>query len=105
MTLQNRTSIFNKWNFKRKNNRVFTLAGRIFTEDRFGGDLDWDEDLHRGGDEVYGESIYTDRWEVFGTYELPIREHVVFQFSANGHAQNSVYGDTEYIADQRVGFS
>ena len=105
MTLQNRTSIFNKWNFKRKNNRVFTLAGRIFTEDRFGGDLDWDEDLHRGGDEVYGESIYTDRWEVFGTYELPNMEHVVFQFSANGHAQNSVYGDTEYIADQRVGFS
>ena len=105
MTLQNRTSIFNKWNFKRKNNRVFTLAGRIVTEDRFGGDLDWDEDLHRGGDEVYGESIYTDRWEVFGTYELPMRAHVVFQLSANGHAQNSVYGDTEYIADQRVGFS
>ncbi len=104
MTLQNRTSIFTKWNFKRKNNKLFTLAGRVVREDRFGGDMAWDEELHRGGNEVYGESIYTDRWEVFGTYELPMKEHVLFQFSANGHDQNSVYGDTEYIADQRVGF-
>ena len=37
MTLQDRTSIFNKWNFKRKESRVFTLAGRIVSEDRFGG--------------------------------------------------------------------
>jgi outer membrane receptor for ferrienterochelin and colicins len=25
----------------------------------------------RGGNEVYGESIFTSRWEAFGTYELP----------------------------------
>ena len=104
MTLQDRTSIFNKWNFNRKEGRVFTLAGRMVAEDRFGGDVEWDEEIHRGGDEVYGESIYTDRWEVFGTYELPLKEHVLFQFSANSHDQNSVYGDREYIADQQVGF-
>lgn len=104
MALQDRISVFNKWNFKRKDNRFFTLAARYVNENRFGGDMDWDEDLHRGGDEVYGESIYTDRWEVFGTYQLPFKELVMFQFSANGHHQNSVYGDTEFIADQRVGF-
>ena len=104
MTLQDRLSIFNKWNFKRAQNRVFTLAARFVQEERFGGDVDWEEAEHRGGNEVYGESIYTDRWEAFGVYELPMEEHVQVQFSANGHAQNSVYGETEYIADQRIGF-
>jgi outer membrane receptor for ferrienterochelin and colicins len=104
MTLQDRLSVFNKWNFKRAQNRVFTLAARYVQEERFGGDVDWEEAEHRGGNEVYGESVYTDRWEAFGVYELPIQEHLQVQFSANGHAQNSVYGDTEYIADQRIGF-
>ncbi len=104
MTLQDRISLFNKWNFLRKDNRLFTLAGRLVHEDRFGGQLDWDEDLHRGGTDVYGESIYTDRWELFGAYELPFDEDLQFQFSANGHHQNSVYGDTRFLADQRIGF-
>lgn len=104
MTLQDRVSVFNKWNFLREDNRLFTLAGRLVHEDRFGGQIEWEEDLHRGGTEVYGESIYTDRWEFFGAYELPLDEGIQFQFSANGHHQNSVYGDTRFLADQRIGF-
>lgn len=100
---QNRFSIFNKWSIKRKENRVFTFAGRYLYEDRFGGELDWQTE-NRGGDDLYGESIRTRRWEAFGTYQLPIKEKVLFQFSANGHEQNSVYGDTWYIADQRIAF-
>jgi len=103
LTLQDRISIFNKWNFKRKSNKVFSLAGRYVYEDRFGGEMDW-LPTHRGGGDVYGESIYTSRWEVFGAYELPVKEKIMFMFSANGHNQNSVYGDTWYIADQRIGF-
>lgn len=103
ITLQNRTSIFNKWNFKRKKNRILTLAGRYVYEDRFGGDIDWASEF-RGGDVIYGESIYTSRWEVFGTYQLPVKELIFFQFSANEHDQNSVYGDTKYIADQKIAF-
>ena len=104
MTLQDRISVFNKWSFDRAEGRVFTLAGRYVYEDRFGGQLGWDRARHRGGDEVYGESIYTNRWETFGTYQLPVRERVMFQFSANGHDQNSVYGETIYNATQYVGF-
>ena len=37
LTLQNRISVFQKWNFKRTNNRIFSLAGRYFWEDRWGG--------------------------------------------------------------------
>ena len=104
LTLQDRISVFNKWSFERAEGRQFTLAGRYVYEDRFGGELGWDRASHRGGDEVYGESIYTNRWETFGTYQLPVKERVMFQFSANGHDQNSVYGETIYNATQYVGF-
>ena len=103
VTLQDRISIFNKWNFKRKDSRIFTLAGRYVYEDRFGGDMDWTPEF-RGGDVLYGESIYTSRWEIFGSYQLPVKERIMLQFSANEHDQNSVYGDTWYIANQKIGF-
>ncbi len=103
LTLQNRISIFNKWNFERKDNRIFSLAGRYVYEDRWGGEMNWNKS-YRGGDEVYGESIYTSRWEFFGTYQLPVKEKIMFQFSANGHDQNSAYGDELYLADQKIGF-
>ena len=103
VTLQNRISVFNKWSFDRKDNRVFTLAGRYVYEDRWGGEMNW-EKKYRGGDEVYGESIYTSRWELMGNYQLPVSEKIFFQFSANGHDQNSVYGNTPYMADQKIAF-
>lgn len=103
LTLQNRISIFNKWSFNRKENRVFNIAFRYNYEDRWGGEMDWTPE-YRGGDEIYGESIYTSRWETFGTYQLPLKERIIFQFSGNGHEQNSVYGSTWYIASQYVGF-
>lgn len=103
LTLQNRISIFNKWNFDRKDNRSFSLAGRLVFEDRWGGDMRWNESF-RGGDSIYGESIYTKRWEFFGTYQLPVKEKIVFQFSANGHDQDSRYGNIAYLAQQYIGF-
>jgi outer membrane receptor for ferrienterochelin and colicins len=103
LTLQNRISIFNKINIERKSNKVFTIAGRYMYEDRWGGEMDWEREF-RGGNQIYGESIYTNRWETFGTYELPTSENISFQFSANGHYQDSFYGDTSYDAEQLIGF-
>ncbi len=103
LTLQDRISVFQKWNFERSENRVFSLAGRFFYEDRWGGELQWTPEF-RGGGEIYGESIYTRRWEVLGTYQLPVTEKVLFSFSYNDHDQNSVYGNVPYLADQRIGF-
>ncbi|MGK0326273.1 MAG: outer membrane receptor for ferrienterochelin and colicins [Polaribacter sp.] len=103
MTLQNRISIFNKINIERKSNKAFTIAGRYVYEDRWGGEMDWEREF-RGGNQIYGESIYTNRWETFGTYELPTTENLSFQFSANGHYQDSFYGETSYDAEQLIGF-
>jgi outer membrane receptor for ferrienterochelin and colicins len=103
VTLQDRISLFQKWNFKRKDKRKFSLAGRFFYEDRWGGELEWNKSF-RGGNEVYGESIYTKRFEILGTYQLPIKEKMLFQFSYTDHDQNSVYGDIPYLAQQHIGF-
>ncbi|GGH38350.1 TonB-dependent receptor [Mangrovimonas yunxiaonensis] len=103
VTLQDRISIFQKWDFKRNHNRKLSLAGRYFYEDRWGGEMQWNKN-YRGGNTVYGESIYTSRFEFIGNYQLPIKPHVNFQFSYSNHDQNSVYGDMPFLAKQRIGF-
>jgi outer membrane receptor for ferrienterochelin and colicins len=103
LTLQNRISLFNKINIERESNKVFTIAGRYVYEDRWGGKMDWEKEF-RGSDIKYGESIYTNRWETFGTYQLPTSENINFQFSANGHYQDSFYGTDAYEAEQLIAF-
>lgn len=104
VTLQDRISVFQKWNFTRKNNRLLSLAARYLYEDRWGGEMDWDKS-YRGGDQVYGESIYTSRAEVLGNYQLPLSEKMFFSFSFINHDQDSRYGTDSYIANQKIAFS
>lgn len=104
VTLQDRLSVFQKWSFNRKDKRLFTLGGRYVYEDRWGGQMQWNKS-YRGGDEVYGESIYTNRWEVIGNYQLPLKEKLFLAFSYNEHDQDSRYGTTSYIAEQKIGFT
>ncbi|MCM0665542.1 TonB-dependent receptor [Flavobacterium tyrosinilyticum] len=103
VTLSERISVFNKWSFKRNHNRLFTIAARGMYEDRWGGDIRW-EKKYRGGDEIYGESIYTKRAELIGSYQLPFEEKLMLSFSGNVHYQDSRYGTTSYIANQKIGF-
>ncbi|PXY40019.1 TonB-dependent receptor [Flavobacterium cheongpyeongense] len=103
VTLSERISVFNKWSFTRENNRLFTVALRGMYEDRWGGDVRW-EKKYRGGDEIYGESIYTKRAELIGSYQLPFEEKLMLSFSGNVHYQDSRYGTTSYIANQKIGF-
>ena len=103
LTLQDRISFFQKWSLNREYNRIFSLAGRFFYEDRWGGEMQWTPEF-RGGEEIYGESIYTRRWEILGKYQLPVKENILLSVSYNDHSQNSVYGAIPYLADQRIGF-
>lgn len=104
VTLQDRISVFQKWNFSRPHNRILSVAGRYLYEDRWGGELHWKPGF-RGGDDIYGESIFTGRWEFLGNYHLPIEEKLLLAVSYNEHSQNSYYGDLPYMADQKIGFS
>jgi len=103
--LNNRFSLFNRWSFARKENRKAEIAFRYYTEDRFGGVMNW-QPKYRGSDSVYGESIYTSRLEAIGSYQLPItKTNVRIDYSYNKHHQNSYYGTTQYLADQSIYFT
>ncbi|QIX61174.1 TonB-dependent receptor [Hymenobacter sp. BT18] len=101
---QQRVSVFNKWSWTRPEQRVANVAGRYYYEDRFGGQLGWNP-TYRGGDSIYGESVYTSRYELLGQYQLPVRgQRIIVSGTFNQHQQNSAYGTTLYRATQRVGF-
>lgn len=104
LTIAKRISVFNKWGFKRRDNRIASLAARFIYEDRWGGEMNWTK-AHRGGNELYGESIFTTRYETLGSYQLPVPgETLMLSFSASLHHQNSFYGNTPYFANQNIGF-
>ncbi|WP_445711376.1 TonB-dependent receptor [Flavobacterium sp.] len=103
VTLQDRVSVFNKFTFNRKSEKELSVAGRFFYEDRWGGEMQWNKDF-RGGNQVYGESIYTKRYELLGKYQLPVSENMYASFSYTNHDQNSVYGDILFIAQQEIAY-
>jgi outer membrane receptor for ferrienterochelin and colicins len=72
-------------------------------EDRWGGVLNWTKN-DRGSESIYGESIYTNRAELIGNYQLPIKQKIIFDYSYNYHLQDSYYGKVKYLADQQVAF-
>ena len=104
-----RLSVFSKWNIHRKNNRKFTLAGKYYYEDRRNGVEAFLRDRAyrtlRGSSDIYGESIYTERAELFGTYAFDGAENWVLDFSASHHDQDSYYGDASYTATQNIGYA
>ena len=97
LTIQDRISIFNKFTYGSK----LSFATRFVYEDRWGGQLNWNP-KYRGGDSIYGENIYTTRFEAFGNYQF--NKNLSFQFSFNDHTHNSAYGTTIFNAKQSIGF-
>jgi outer membrane receptor for ferrienterochelin and colicins len=101
--IQKRFSFYQKWKIDRKENRIFTISGRILNENRWGGELDWNSTL-RGSDSIYAETIITKRIEFNLAYQLPFKEKILFLAHFNRHNQDSYYGDMYFKADQRLGF-
>lgn len=104
MTLQKRLSAFSRIIFLDTLNRQSSLGIRYVYEDRWGGEMNWNN-AFRGGDSIYGESIYTNRVEVIGSWQLPVKKDITLQTSYTLHDQNSVYGTIAYIAAQHIGFA
>jgi outer membrane receptor for ferrienterochelin and colicins len=105
LPLVSRLSVMNKWALGTAAARPFEIMGRVYAEDRFGGTSAWTR-ADRGSASVYGESIRTLRGELLaawrtGSAASPVR----VDFAANWHHQDSYYGDTPYLASQRVLFA
>ena len=105
----NRLSVFNKWNFSRKSKLPFSVSLKYYFEDRRNGIQDFLSNKNykqlRGSDEIYGESIFTHRAELFGTYSIKSAQDLSINFSASLHDQNSYYGSDFYEADQSIVFA
>lgn len=98
---QHRISFFQKFQWDRKSKKDLSLITRYYYEDRWGGELQWNRKF-RGSEEIYGESIYTNRWEILGNYQLPTKEDIRLQTSIIGHYQDAFYGNSYYKANQTV---
>jgi outer membrane receptor for ferrienterochelin and colicins len=105
VVLRDRFSIFN---FSENEEKQLSIGGKYYYEDRRNGVLEYVKDRNyrqlRGNEEIYGESIYTHRWELFGDKgfgDSPFR----LQFSASQHWQDSYYGDIFYEAEQHQAFA
>ncbi|MEQ8926419.1 MAG: TonB-dependent receptor [Fulvivirga sp.] len=102
-------SLFTKWDINRASKKRFTIAGKLYYEDRRNGVQEYLIDRNyrdlRGSDQVYGESIYTHRAELFGTYEFNTNQNIRLDYSLSTHNQDSYYGADHYKAEQHIGFA
>ena len=104
-----RFSLFNKWDIFRKSKKKFIINTRYYFEDRRNGVEDFmlkdNYKKLRGSKTVYGESINTYRFELFGKYEFDFLDDFEFNYSYSKHNQNSFYGSDFYKAKQEILFS
>ncbi len=102
-------SLFSKFNIFRPSGKIFTIAAKYYYEDRRNGVEAFMKDRAyrqlRGNDQIYGESIYTNRVELFGTYALNTSESLKIDYSLSNHLQNSYYGSDRYEASQQIAFA
>ena len=105
LSLKNRYSIFNKFQFFNKNGyNPLNLTLRYLNEDRWGGQMNFTEQ-DRGKNSVYGESILTNRVEASSFYKFSESKNLKWQNSFSFHDQKSWYGLVKYEAKQIIGFS
>lgn len=101
LALNKRLSLFWKTDFGRKTGLKSSMVFRVFAENRWGGQMEWNPRF-AGSDSIYGETIETRRIEILGRHQFDA--HLTLQLAANGHNQNSWYGTTPYRANQWTGF-
>ncbi len=104
--MQNRIALFSK--LTRADDKGFeraSLVAKVYYEDREAGVRGFLDDPRglRGSSAVYGESIYTRRAEVLGSFKAT--PTVELQAAASAHDQDSFYGDAAYDAFQADAFA
>ncbi len=104
-----RYSLFSKWNIHRKSGKNFSISAKYYYEDRRNGVEDFVINRNyrklRGSNAIYGESIYTNRGEIIGSYEFNTTANLKLDFSLSHHDQDSYYGSDHYQAKQKITFS
>lgn len=100
VTLQKRFSAFHKSIFTIHDSTKIEILGRVLTEDRWGGQVNWNKHF-RGSDSIYGESIITNKYEGIIKFPFLLKKLLIENnLSYNFHHQNSYYGTLFFDARQ-----
>jgi outer membrane receptor for ferrienterochelin and colicins len=102
---QSRISLFGKGTLLGKNmEQRLNVATKVYTENRTGGVRKFSDNL-RGSNQIYGESIYTNRFELMTDYRpAGLNEQLRFSGAVTYHDQDSYYGTDWYDAQQGILF-
>lgn len=102
---QSRVSLFGKGTLLGENmEQRLNVATKLYTENRTGGVQAFSDDL-RGSDQIYGESIYTNRFELMTDFRpAGLNEQLRFNGAVTYHDQDSYYGTDWYDAQQGIIF-
>lgn len=102
---QSRVSLFGKGTLLGKNmEQRLNIAMKYYSENRTGGLEAFSDDL-RGSDQIYGESIYTNRFEFMTEYRpAGLNEQLRLSGAVTYHDQDSYYGTDWYDAQQGIVF-
>ncbi|MDR9410375.1 MAG: TonB-dependent receptor [Balneolaceae bacterium] len=102
---QSRVSLFGKGTLLGKNmEQRLNFATKYYTENRTGGLESFSDEL-RGSDQIYGESIYTNRFEFLTEFRpAGLNEQLRFNGAFTYHDQDSYYGTDWYDAQQGIFF-
>jgi outer membrane receptor for ferrienterochelin and colicins len=103
-----RYSLLNKWTFTNDAEDFTTNTGiRFAWEDRLGGQMEFNENSHRGGTEVYGQRMQNNRAEIYNRSDILVGEKLTLRTHAIAslHELEAFYGTTSYDATQHAGFA
>ena len=102
---QSRVSLFGKGTLLGENmEQRLNVAAKFYSENRTGGTEQYSDNL-RGSDQTYGESIYTNRFELMTEHRpAGLNEQLRFSGAVTYHDQDSYYGTEWYDAQQSVLF-
>ncbi len=102
---QSRVSLFGKGTLLGENmEQRLNVATKLYSENRTGGLQEFSDDL-RGSDQIYGESIYTNRFELMTDFRpAGLNEQLKFSGAVTYHDQDSYYGTDWYDAQQGIIF-
>jgi len=99
----------NKWSFDNNKGLMSQFGFRILTDNKTGGQVNFDPSKDKFTTNSYGLGIDTKRYEAFGKlgYVFPQKRYksVGLQVSAFDHQQNSYFGLTKYDAHQQDFYS
>ncbi|MBI3232973.1 MAG: TonB-dependent receptor plug domain-containing protein, partial [Bacteroidetes bacterium] len=99
-----RYMIYNKWKYGSENVKGLyaNIGWRLVTENRVGGQVDFNPDTDKGSNKVYGQTVGFYQPEIYSKlgYRFNAQHSLVFSFSTFYQSQTAYFGTTKYMATQ-----